>query len=396
MRICFVVSDFSYPPREGLHQQTQLQIEALRDQGFTVDVFGYVRNGRDIRSATDLNRWFQGEPIFSRFPALVLWFRNLLWPERLLPAAERYLIRTLIGESYDVIHLEGVAAAGLARKAASALTVIGLIDPQSRRRWRMAGQGSAASRAGNLALALVSYVLESIVAKRAAAIHVVSTEDEKYLRKRELGCRILWVPVLLPPELEDAPPLPPRLVRVDPLRVVLFADLRHAHMRRAFNELLDVTVPLVRSASGQEIAIDALCRVIPDQVTSDKAAKVGVSLTPWVDDYRSHLSSADVIVIPDLTGTGLKNRAIQALALERTVVGTAVAFEGIPISDGINAIVYNGGAELADVLLSLCHEDERRASIGRSGRLFALQHFSRASGLARWTEIYKSISSGRF
>lgn len=55
-----------------------------------------------------------------------------------------------------------------------------------------------------------------------------------------------------------------------------------------------------------------------------------VEVTGWVDDMRAELARAAVYVAPMVTGSGFKNKVVEALAAGRHVVGTSMAFEFLP------------------------------------------------------------------
>jgi glycosyltransferase involved in cell wall biosynthesis len=55
-----------------------------------------------------------------------------------------------------------------------------------------------------------------------------------------------------------------------------------------------------------------------------------VEITGWVDDMRAELSRAALYVAPMTSGSGFKNKVVEALAAGRNVVGTSLAFEFLP------------------------------------------------------------------
>jgi glycosyltransferase involved in cell wall biosynthesis len=55
-----------------------------------------------------------------------------------------------------------------------------------------------------------------------------------------------------------------------------------------------------------------------------------VEVTGWVDDMRAELASGAVYVAPMVSGSGFKNKVVEALAAGRNVVGTTLAFEFLP------------------------------------------------------------------
>ena len=59
-----------------------------------------------------------------------------------------------------------------------------------------------------------------------------------------------------------------------------------------------------------------------------------VRVTGLVDDIRPYLLHASVVLLPMRTGTGIKNKLLEAWAAQRAVVATPLACQGTPARDG--------------------------------------------------------------
>ena len=88
-----------------------------------------------------------------------------------------------------------------------------------------------------------------------------------------------------------------------------------------------------------------------------------------MDLYRS----AQAAVIPLLSGTGSSVKTVEAMAAGLPVIGTAVAFRGLAVTDGETAIVENDTDQFANRLGSLLGDRDRCRRIGEAGRRFAEQ-----------------------
>ena len=70
-----------------------------------------------------------------------------------------------------------------------------------------------------------------------------------------------------------------------------------------------------------------------------------------------YLDACRVSVAPLRFGAGVKGKVLASLGRGVPVVGSPVAFEGIPVGDGREVLVADGAAEAAEALVRL-HEDE--------------------------------------
>jgi Glycosyltransferase len=101
-----------------------------------------------------------------------------------------------------------------------------------------------------------------------------------------------------------------------------------------------------------------------------------VELYEWVEDYRKFISQADVLIVPDLDGTGIKTRVAQAMGIGLAVVGTETAFEGIPFVHGEHGMKYATMTECAASVIRLINDKSLRKVIGESAHRLALKQFS--------------------
>ena len=62
-----------------------------------------------------------------------------------------------------------------------------------------------------------------------------------------------------------------------------------------------------------------------------------VTVTGFVDDMRPWLARASLMVCPMVMGSGIKNKVLEALAMERPVVATTMGVEALEVSSGQRA-----------------------------------------------------------
>ena len=112
----------------------------------------------------------------------------------------------------------------------------------------------------------------------------------------------------------------------------------------------------------------------------------------WHDDIDALLRSADVVVLPDAAGTGLKNRAVHAMACGVPVVGTATAFEGFDVADECDAMVKSTAETFADAITRVLSNPAGARKIAVAGQKFALGRYGALAVGQRWLALYASLS----
>lgn len=384
-----VVSDLTSPPREGLHQQTLLLVASLRRAGLDVDLLGFCRDPETDASLRRADgQGFDRPPVRYRGSSLLAALATAARPRREV----WHLIEHIERGGYDVVHLDGVVAASLAGRI-HAPTVVSWVDPGSRRFLRFARSPhvSALRRPAYLVAARAARLLESYVARRSRNWHVVSPEDVAYLEREYTVVRTTGIPVMLPADVARLGA--ERLVHGAPDAavsnggVLVFADLRQRAMREACASLLGA---LASHADGRDLPIRVLGRVAPTDEVIDAGRGLQVEYLAWVDDYVREIVGAGMVVLPDVVGTGLKNRTLQSLALGALVVGTDVAFEGIPARSGDEAVVVSGGMRhLAEAVVAASKmAPDARGAMALRGAEFALANYAPRSVTASWVALY--------
>jgi glycosyltransferase involved in cell wall biosynthesis len=93
-----------------------------------------------------------------------------------------------------------------------------------------------------------------------------------------------------------------------------------------------------------------------------------VRLLEKVPDIRPYLASAKIFVAPYRFVFGIRYKILEAMAMEKAIVGTSAAFSGIPVQDGIHALVRDNPEKFADAILTLLEDEGLRHSLGKAAR----------------------------
>ena len=89
----------------------------------------------------------------------------------------------------------------------------------------------------------------------------------------------------------------------------------------------------------------------------------GVTVTGTVPDVRPWLQSAQLVVAPLLTGGGTRIKILEAFAVGRPVVATAVGAEGIDVEDRQHLLIANNPKEFAARAIELSNDAQLRARL---------------------------------
>jgi 1,2-diacylglycerol 3-alpha-glucosyltransferase len=151
----------------------------------------------------------------------------------------------------------------------------------------------------------------------------------------------------------------------------------------------DLRLALVGSGRGQSLSVD-------DELQSQVAAAGladRVFLPGRVDGVEGWLRAADVFVFPsrfEALGISLVEAAACALPAVASRTGGIVDV----VEDGFSGLLIPPGdaAALAESLVALARDPQRRAEMGRRAREVALSRFDEAHALARYRALFRSLT----
>ncbi len=110
------------------------------------------------------------------------------------------------------------------------------------------------------------------------------------------------------------------------------------------------------------------------------------------NDLPAYYSLIDVFVHPSLHD-GMPNAILEAMACEKAVIATPVGGTKDIVEDGKNGLLVNvnDADALAENILALLDDDEKRASLGKHAREFVKSEFKPEKELTANLEVYRKL-----
>lgn len=111
-----------------------------------------------------------------------------------------------------------------------------------------------------------------------------------------------------------------------------------------------------------------------------------------VPDAREFMDTCGIMVVPLLSGSGIRIKIIEAMAAGKPVISTLIGAEGIDCSNGKNILIANAPCEFID-MISLCINDmDRCQKLGREARELVERSYNRLSVIQKLLTFYKDLT----
>lgn len=224
---------------------------------------------------------------------------------------------------------------------------------------------------------------EHAVAARADASLLVSAAEAELFRQRSgladsrvmaLGNGIDTI------SYDPAAEIPAIAVTIDGPMIVFTGQMDYRPNIEAVTDFALHALPLIH-AQFPDAEFVIVGRNPPAQVLA-LAKHNGVIVTGAVDDVRSWLKAADVVVAPLRIARGVQNKVLEAMAMAKAVVASVSAAEGIDAADGIHfRIAADVNAE-AKIVCELLADPIAARKLGENARRHVVSHYSWAGQLS--------------
>lgn len=180
-------------------------------------------------------------------------------------------------------------------------------------------------------------------------------------------------------------------VPVDPDLLVLTGTMDYAPNVDAAVALATAVLPRVQEQVPTARLALVGRRPHPDVVALSR--RPGVTVTGEVDDVVPWLARAAVVVCPMWSGTGVKNKLLEAMACARPCVATPLALQGIAVTPGVDAIVADDVGAVVDDVAGLLRQPGRAVALGGAARQLVIRDHSWASVVDRHREVLARAAS---
>lgn len=397
MRILFVLPAVPFPPADGGKAKVFNLLKYLSTR-HTCDLICMGQDDPALRNALREALPKLGALIVAPYPTHggrlvgVAWQLLRLRPPSFARFFSRKALAMLASAKadghYDVVHYDIINMAQYHSAAEGAASVHSPNDATSQVYLRLAH----AARSFRLRWKLqVSAVLLRRFERRFYLnfdkIHVVSENDKAYLLRDVPAADIQVIPISsgysrdfllnrVTPALTESPV------------IVVCGNLGDAAIAGGFEAFLDEVLPnLSRRYPGLRVRV--LGRHIADRLKQKIAGFTNVEYLPWVEDFEAFLNESDFVLVPDLAGApGAKTRVVQAMALGKVVVGSEVAFEGIPIEPYRHGLVYGSSVECLSIFESVLANPGLKQSISAAAAKLAANEYSIETIGPRYEALY--------
>lgn len=115
----------------------------------------------------------------------------------------------------------------------------------------------------------------------------------------------------------------------------------------------------------------------------------GVEYLGEINDAYDFINSKAVMIVPLFSGSGMRIKIIEGMALGKPIVTTDIGTEGIPTENGNNILIANDASQFTEAITRLINDRALSDQIGKNAIGFIQEKFDNLSQAGALIEFYK-------
>ena len=397
MKILQIANKVPYPPKDGGSIATYAMTKGFRELGHEVTVLAMSTSKHPVRESdiphevredirfmlvdvnTRLNPWCAARNLFfSKLPYNA---------ERFVSSDFRQRLEQLLSdEEFEVIQLEGLYLAPfvpMIRKNSKAL-----ISMRSHNIEHEIWDRTVIQRRG------LTKFYTRVIAKRVRTMEVASlnTYDAMIpITKRDgdilksLGCKL---PLHVSPtginildfSKYKAKPEFPSIFHIGALDWSPNQEGIDWFLKNIWRKL---------HAKYPELKFYIAGRNAPDYIRNIKDPNV--VFLGEVDDAYTFMESKAIMIVPLLSGSGMRIKIIEGMALEKSIVSTSIGAEGIGVSHDFDILIADDPEKFISGIESLLNNFDKFEALGRNAGTFVEENYNNLSISKALMGFYKEL-----
>lgn len=215
------------------------------------------------------------------------------------------------------------------------------------------------------------------------AIATISSED--YKRYKDLKCKVPLKTLPFGLNIDEYNPVYYKNRSKKTLELFHLGSMDWLPNVEAVNWFLDDVFPKLHNLP---ISLNIAGKNMPSYLLDLKIKDLVVEKE--VDSAIEYMSKFDVMVVPLMSGSGMRIKIIEAMALGKTVISTSIGLEGIDVKDGIEVLEANSSEEFIEKIKYLYNNPNQIKIIGQNAHLFIEKNHSIFKIIKDLLELYKN------
>ena len=304
------------------------------------------------------------------------------------PEFEQKLMEELRGHAYDVVQFEGLYVApylNAVRRTTKAKLIYRSHNIEYQVWKRLSVQKHDPLKKwylGLMARRIKKYELQQL--NKFDAITVFTRPDMETLRRNGINVSIGILPIGI-----DIKRYNPDLSKTEFPSLFFLGSLDWLPNREGMEWFLDNFYTDL-TTDNLRVKFYVAGNDVPEQF-DDYEAMGKIFIQGEVDDALEFVNSKAIMVVPLLSGGGMRVKIVEGMAMQKCIIATSLGAEGINYKHGENILIANTREEFYKAIKRCISDEEYCKNIGRNARKLAEKEHDMAKVADKIVSFYNSL-----
>jgi len=226
--------------------------------------------------------------------------------------------------------------------------------------------------------------LEFSLMYQADFVVPISPEDESYFRQILPNLNTLTIPTGI--NIDDYHPKK----SITSKSIFFIGSLDWLPNQEGLQWFIDKVMPLIIN-QHPDISFHVAGRNAPEEFLKKLSANPSIVYHGEVDDARTFMERYGIMAVPLLTGSGIRIKIIEGMAMGKCIVTTSLGAAGIPVKNGKHILLANDKKRFASNISLLIENHEKTTSISKNARELIREKFDTFALANSLKEAYKKL-----
>lgn len=151
---------------------------------------------------------------------------------------------------------------------------------------------------------------------------------------------------------------------------------------------INQVMPLIREKSP-EIQLHLAGRNMPEYFLKNQWPNVIVH--GEVPNATAFERDKSILVVPLLSGGGVRIKVFRAMALGKAIVSTSVGVEGINVTNSRDVLIADNAKEMAKQVIQLVNHPQQTLQLGQNARQLVEEQYNQSKMIGELLQVYQNL-----
>jgi glycosyltransferase involved in cell wall biosynthesis len=284
---------------------------------------------------------------------------KLLWLQNKI---DEYNPDRVLGFGYDLIGYFGLLNTEIPK-------ILDIIDDEILFLWRdIKNSNFSLNRWKNL---IASIIIAKKYIRKCSAIITVSQEDTNHIKRISNFHNVHTIPN----GVDFIYYCPDESIKKVDGQIIFIGSMNWCPNRQAVNWFLkNCWDTILKNKSNATLIV--IGKFLQNDFKQELETYKNVKAIGFVDDLRNYIRASEVSIAPMVSGSGIKNKILEAWALGQPVVATHLGAKGIFCKNEENILLANNSKLFSKQVIRLLSDKNLKDKIAKEGRKHVIMNYS--------------------